>query len=73
MKRCKRNVKRHKYVKYINRGCVKSISVKTDLLSDAQGYKYKDCYDVQEYIRACEKKKNKANNLEYICVYCVKF
>jgi hypothetical protein len=73
MKRCERNVKRYKDVRYIYRGCVKSVSVKTNLLSYAQGYKYNDCCDVQECIREYEKKVNKPNDLTYNCVYCVKF
>ena len=67
-----RNVRRQKDANYTDTGWVKSKSSKNELLSDAQNYKYQDCCEMHEWIRECEKKKNKQNSLKCICIDCVK-
>ena len=56
LKKSERNVKRQKDASYTDTGWVKSKSNKNKLLSDAQDYKYQDCWEMHEWIRECKKK-----------------
>ena len=71
-KRSERNVKRQRDVKNIYIDCVKDLRVEKELLSDAQGYKYKEYIEVQIEIIKSVKKGNKGNDLKYICIYYVR-